>query len=135
MQIYAPFIDQAEQRNLKRIRRKIKNKISAQESRKRKKDYVEGLEDRVKLSTERNQQLADEVDKLKSHNQFLTKQLKQLQEWVAKFYPSKSQAGTAGTMLMVLVLSFSLFFVPKMSQFTPGGDKLGYQVANGKCSP
>lgn len=108
---------QAEQKQLKRVQRKIKNKISAQESRKRKKDYVEGLEERVKICTERNQELKREVDCLKSENQSLLAQLKKLQTIILQYNPSRAQAGTV---VMVLILSFSLFLVPRMKYFAPG---------------
>lgn len=52
------------------MRRKIKNKISAAESRKRKKDYVEGLEERVEKCTKINRSLQERVINLEKHNRF-----------------------------------------------------------------
>ena len=75
---------QAEQKHLKRIRRKIKNKLSAQESRKRKKDYVDGLEQRVQKCTEINRTLEGKVRGLESENRSLLSQLKKLQAMVAR---------------------------------------------------
>lgn len=80
----------------------------------------------MKLSTERNQHLTKEVDRLQTENKSLSRQLRDLQELVSSLFPSKLQAGTVGTMLMVVVVSFSLFVLPS------GDKKTGYQVVNGK---
>ena len=50
-----------EEKMVKNVRRKIRNKQSAMESRRRKKDYITNLESRVKLCTDKNRQLEDEV--------------------------------------------------------------------------
>ncbi len=105
---------QAELKDLKKVRRKIKNKISAQESRKRKKEYIDGLEDRVKICTNRNKELKREVDCLKQQNTSLMSQLKKLQAIVGQYNPSKAQAGS---MLLVIVMSFSMFFIPKFKHY------------------
>ena len=53
------------------MRRKIKNKLSAAESRKRKKNYVEGLEERVEKCTKMNRSLQYKVTNLEKENRFV----------------------------------------------------------------
>lgn len=100
-----------EERELKRIRRKIRNKISAQDSRKRKKEYVDGLEDRVKQCTEENLSLMKKLKVLQTQNQSLSNQLRKLQQAVAR---STAQTAQPATCLMVLVLSLALIMAPNL---------------------
>lgn len=102
-------LTKAEEKVLKKVRRKIKNKQSAQESRRKKKDYVGGLEERVKACTELNHNLTKKVANLEKQNKSLLDQLKELQALVASTHPTKAQAGTC---LMVLFLAFGLVLFP-----------------------
>lgn len=109
-----------EERELKRIRRKIRNKISAQDSRKRKKEYVDGLEDRVKQCTEENTTLLKRIKALQSQNQSLAGQLKRLQALLQKGNKSAQPA----TCLMVLLLSLALVAVPNLRPHSKSSNEL-----------
>lgn len=107
-----------EERELKRIRRKIRNKISAQDSRKRKKEYVDGLEDRVKKCTDENQTLLKRIKLLQSQNQNLINQMKKMQNLLTKGGNKTVQPATC---LMVLLMSMALIAAPnlKMNKDSP----------------
>lgn len=105
-----------EERDLKRIRRKIRNKISAQDSRKRKKEYVDGLEDRVKNCTEENQQLQKRIKTLEKQNETLKVQLKRYQNLVGSNLNHGKHHNHASTALMMLILSTALIVVPTLRQ-------------------
>ncbi|CAL4122753.1 unnamed protein product [Meganyctiphanes norvegica] len=104
-----------EERELKRIRRKIRNKISAQDSRKRKKEYIDGLEDRVKACTDENQQLQKRIRTLEQQNDNLLTQMRRFQSMVANGISGNGRSHThASTAIMMLVLSAALFIVPSL---------------------
>ncbi|KAL0870655.1 hypothetical protein ABMA27_005603 [Loxostege sticticalis] len=106
-----------EERELKRIRRKIRNKISAQDSRKRKKEYVDGLEDRVKQCTAENQTLIRRIKILQSQNQSLTAQLKRLQNVLTGVTSGTTgKSAQPATCLLVLLLSVALVALPSMRE-------------------
>ncbi|XP_005302305.2 cyclic AMP-responsive element-binding protein 3-like protein 1 isoform X1 [Chrysemys picta bellii] len=103
-------LTKAEEKALKRVRRKIKNKISAQESRRKKKEYVECLEKKVETFTSENNELWKKVETLENANRTLLQQLQKLQALVAGKVsrPYKMASTQTGTCLMVLVLCFVL---------------------------
>ncbi|KAK6180239.1 hypothetical protein SNE40_012429 [Patella caerulea] len=100
-----------EEKQLRSIRRKIRNKVSAKESRKRKGEYVEGLEQRVKLCTVENSQLQKKIENLEKQNISMMSQLKKLQALIT----SKTKPAQTTTCIMVLLLSFALLVVPNFS--------------------
>ncbi|KAF5923295.1 hypothetical protein HPG69_005287, partial [Diceros bicornis minor] len=104
-----------EERVLKKIRRKIRNKQSAQESRKKKKEYIDGLETRMSACTAQNQELQRKVLHLEKQNLSLLEQLKRLQAIVVQ---STSKSAQTGTCIAVLLLSFALIVLPSISPFT-----------------
>lgn len=101
-----------EERELKRIRRKIRNKISAQDSRKRKKEYIDGLEERVKQCSEENSQLIRRIKVLQTQNHDLMSKMKKLQTLLTKTTGKTAQPATC---LMILLLSMALVAVPNLN--------------------
>jgi len=72
-------LSKAEERSLKKIRRKIKNKISAQESRRKKKEYLDKLEMRCERVEEEKDKWEARCLELEQSNRALHKQLAELQ--------------------------------------------------------
>ncbi|XP_075423631.1 cyclic AMP-responsive element-binding protein 3-like protein 1 isoform X3 [Ascaphus truei] len=118
-------LTKTEEKALKRVRRKIKNKISAQESRRKKKEYVECLEKKVESFTSQNSELWKKVETLENANRSLLQQLQKLQTLVTGKIqrPYKLASTQTGTCLMVVVLCFVLAFgsmMPSFPEFSSG---------------
>ncbi|NWW05952.1 CR3L4 protein, partial [Oreocharis arfaki] len=86
-----PSVPQAEERLLKKVRRKIRNKQSAQDSRRRKKEYLDGLESRAAACSALNQELRKKVQELEKSNGSL---LRQLQALIKETSTKPAQTGT-----------------------------------------
>lgn len=80
-------LTKAEEKSLKKIRRKIKNKISAQESRRKKKEYMDALEKKVEILSSENSEYKKRILSLEDSNTSLVSQLKQLQALIARHSP------------------------------------------------
>ncbi|XP_028998484.1 cyclic AMP-responsive element-binding protein 3-like protein 1 isoform X2 [Betta splendens] len=117
-------LTKSEEKALKRVRRKIKNKISAQESRRKKKEYVECLEKKVEGYTSENSDLWRKVENLETANRSLLQQLQKLQSLVSgKVVPRscKMASTQTGTCLMMMAVCFVLVlgsFSPCLSSFS-----------------
>ncbi|XP_069780288.1 cAMP responsive element binding protein 3-like 3 like [Narcine bancroftii] len=107
-------LTKSEERALKRIRRKIRNKQSAQESRKKKKNYIDGLESRVAACTVQNQELQRKVQHLENQNMSLIEQLRKLQALVKQ---TTTKTANISTCIMVFLLSFTLIIFPSINPF------------------
>ena len=68
-------LTKAEESDLRKIRRKIRNKLSAQRSRGRKKEYVDDMEARATVSETENKALKRKVAVLESQNKTLIGQV------------------------------------------------------------
>ncbi|CAG07747.1 unnamed protein product [Tetraodon nigroviridis] len=98
-------LSKLEERALKKIRRKIRNKRSAQESRRKRRDYVDSLEGRMSACSANNLELQRKIQQLEETNNALLEQLSQLQALLPKSLSSSTHKRTC---ILVLLLSFSL---------------------------
>jgi len=103
-------------RQLKRQKRLIKNRESAQLSRQRKKVYIEDLERKVVILTEEKETLIKRNASLTKENQSLREEVLQLKSNTgqlgnaAKKLATSRSAKAAGICLMIVLFSFGLFF-------------------------
>ncbi|NXG85383.1 CR3L3 protein, partial [Stercorarius parasiticus] len=107
-------LTKAEEHLLKKVRRKIRNKQSAQDSRRRKKIYMDGLENRVSACTAQNRELQKKVQLLEKENTSLLEQLQKLQALVRR---STTKTTTAKICTMMVFLSFCLILSPSFCSF------------------
>ncbi|XP_059346308.1 cyclic AMP-responsive element-binding protein 3-like protein 4 [Ammospiza nelsoni] len=112
-------LTQAQERLLKKVRRKIRNKQSAQDSRRRKKEYLDELESRAAACSALNQELRKKVQELETSNGSL---LRQLQALIKETSTKPAQTGTC---VLILFLSLGLILLPSSSPFRRDGNRDG----------
>uniref|UniRef100_A0A3B4AL18 Cyclic AMP-responsive element-binding protein 3-like protein 4 n=1 Tax=Periophthalmus magnuspinnatus TaxID=409849 RepID=A0A3B4AL18_9GOBI len=107
-------LTKAEERILKKVRRKIRNKQSAQDSRRRRKEYVDELENRSAACSAQNKELQRTVEQLEKSNMSLLAQLRQLQTLIKR---TVSKGAQTSTCLLIIIISLGLIILPSFSPF------------------
>ncbi|XP_041648607.1 cyclic AMP-responsive element-binding protein 3-like protein 4 isoform X2 [Cheilinus undulatus] len=107
-------LTKAEERILKKVRRKIRNKQSAQDSRRRRKEYIDGLESRAAACSAQNKELQRTVEQLEKRNMSLLAQLRQLQSLIKQ---TVSKGAQTSTCLLIILVSLGLIIMPSFSPF------------------
>ncbi|KAI6652442.1 Cyclic AMP-responsive element-binding protein 3-like protein 3 [Oopsacas minuta] len=102
-------LTKTEERHIKQVKRRIKNKLSAAESRKRKKDYLDGLEERVQQTTSLNSELQRRVGELERQNVHLITTVKRMKSYISSYVPNISKGNPA---LFMFIFAFTLFSIP-----------------------
>lgn len=110
-------LTKAEERVLKKVRRKIRNKQSAQDSRRRRKEYLDGLESRAASCSAQNQELHRKVRELEQRNGSLLSQLQALQALIKQ---TSNKAAQTSTCVLILLFSLVLILFPSYSPFCWG---------------
>ncbi|XP_030213819.1 cyclic AMP-responsive element-binding protein 3-like protein 4 isoform X1 [Gadus morhua] len=108
-------LTKAEERILKKVRRKIRNKQSAQDSRRRRKEYIDGLEGRAAACSAQNKDLQRTVDHLEKHNRSLMAQLRRLQSLIKQ---TVSKGAQTSTCILIILFSLGLIILPSLSPFS-----------------
>ena len=102
-------LTKTEERHIKQVKRRIKNKISAAESRKRKREYLDGLEDRVEQTTSLNYELQRRVCELEKKNNELILTMHKMRDYLGSYIPNINQTNTS---LFIFIVAFALFSIP-----------------------
>ncbi|CAF1104909.1 unnamed protein product [Rotaria sp. Silwood1] len=97
-------LSKTDEKILKKIRRKIKNKISAQESRRKKKEYVDALEKQIAKYVDENNTLKERMAAIEKNQKKLTQERDLLRSMINKGMPGPSTA------LMVFAVFFAVVF-------------------------
>lgn len=96
-----------EEKKIRAERRKIRNKDSAKESRRKKTEYIQLLEKRAEAS----EKLKQRCTTLEKENAGLMRKLAQMQEYIASLTRTLPSSGT-GLPLMMLLMTFCFVFTP-----------------------